>query len=459
MRNPVAVLFAGVLSFAMAAEGRETGYMKLFTAEEAAGPHVQARSRELPKTRVDGQWEGIVAAGDGKTYFAASCHSKTDNGQFFCYDPKTDKVSHIIDVGAWCGQPADTLGKQNTQGKIHSQIFEADGKLYCSTTSAHMPKDFPYQGGHFLSYDLKTGECEDLGRYRDSQGGLLTMYYEPIYRRLYAISQGDQTLIYYDLKTGKIVKVGSIENNPHQCRVLISDQTGNVYGSTWDGVIYRYDPKLDRMSCLLTRIPHDPDAPQPPRGPLNFREMTRWDSRMSGWHCTHWVMIVWDPKTQWWYGVRGNDEYLFRFRPPTDPKSHRGRIEGLAPIGYLPSTERQPRFASLALTLKGDRIYYVSYTPWRTMSHLMSYDIPSGKVTNHGPIVTDGDRRVAEIHSMVVGSDGKLHAVAGVWSIKGKDPANPWSGRAYCYYHARFLMIDTEKDLKNQKAAAATGSR
>ncbi|HUU58242.1 MAG TPA: hypothetical protein VMZ50_01755 [Phycisphaerae bacterium] len=32
--------------------------------------------------------------------------------------------------------------------------------------------------------------------------------------------------------------------------------------------------------------------------------------------------------------------------------------------------------------------------------------------------------------------------------IKDRDPAKPWSQRAQCYYHPRFLKIDPEKDLK-----------
>jgi hypothetical protein len=82
------------------------------------------------------------------------------------------------------------------------------------------------------------------------------------------------------------------------------------------------------------------------------------------------------------------------------------------------------------------------------MAHLMSYDIASGRVTNHGPIVTDERRRVSEIHSMVTGSDGKLHCAAMVWSLEGKDPAKPWADRAQCFFHSRLLVINPETDFK-----------
>jgi hypothetical protein len=264
------------------------------------------------------------------------------------------------------------------------------------------------------------------------------MVLEPVYERLYAIHQYRNTLVYYDLNSGEVVTVGSIQDGM-QCRNLITDKFGIVYGTDWGGLIYRYDPRTGSMSCLLTRIPHDPDAPQPAPDP-----------KSQGWRKTTWTPIVWDPVDRWWYAVRGNDEYLFRFRTPADPRRHRATVEGLAPFGFRPSGEGQPRWASLGMALRGRVIYYCSYPLWRSMAHLMSYDIASGKVTDHGPIVTDGLRRVSEIQSMVIGSDRKLHCAAMVWSIEGEDPAKPWANRAQCYFHSRFMIIDPDTDFKNQ---------
>lgn len=415
----------------------QTSYMKLFSDEERTKPYIEAHSYTMPHNFVDGQWEGIIAASDGKTYFSFSSHSPNQNGQFYSFDPRTKQVTHIIDVAEWCGEK-DAVGKYNTQGKIHSTIFETNGKLYCTSTTAHRPLDHPLKGGHFLSYDLKTGKCADLGCFPDDAGGLLTALYEPVYKRLYAISQTNQLLCYYDLTTRKIVNLGSIEDNPMQCRTLIADEYGNIYGSTWGHRIYKFNPKTNEMSCLLTTLPFDPNIPQPAPDPTS-----------QAWMTTHWVPMVWDPVTKWWYGIKGADEYLFRFRSPA-PGSHRAQVEGLASMSF----QKEPtvgRFASLAMVRKDRTLYYCSYPTWRSMAHLMSYNIDTKKVTDHGPIVTDGNRRVSEIHSLVVGSDGKLHAAAMVWSIEGQDPANEWAERAYCYFHSRFLVIDPEQDFKNQE--------
>jgi hypothetical protein len=174
----------------------------------------------------------------------------------------------------------------------------------------------------------------------------------------------------------------------------------------------------------------------------------------------------WDPVTEWWYGVRRNDEYLFRLRLPQDMEAYRAETEGLAQIGYLPSDQMQPRIGSLALAIKDRTIYYTSIE--RTWDeyierlepvlagtrgcYLMSYNIDSREVTNHGPIFTDGRRRVSEIHSLAVGSDGNLHMTGAVFSKQGEDPVNDWhyAVRSNAYIHMRFLVVDPDTDFVHQ---------
>lgn len=67
--------------------------------------------------------------------------------------------------------------------------------------------------------------------------------------------------------------------------------------------------------------------------------------------------------------------------------------------------------------------------------------------------IVRGRRAVTEIHAVVEGSNGILHAVARVWSLKGKDPGNRWATRSQCYFHARFVEIDPDTDLKKQEEA------
>ncbi len=438
------------------AEAPKHKFMEAFSAAERARPFVQARSRTVPQNFLDGQWQGTIAASDGKTYFGLSCHSEALNAQFFSYDPAADKMRHIIDVGAWCGE-TDSVGKVNTQGKIHSNIYEHEGKLYMSSTRSANP-EFPYKGGHFLSYDLKTGECRDLGHFKDTKGGLMCMVHDPVYQRLYAISEGGQKLIYYDLKSGKITTVGMIEENAQHTRTLIADPEGIIYGSTWGGLIYRYDPKLDMTSGLITLLPKDPDAPPVP-GPTAHPTLIAYDRSMESMkptgghgrrHWDTWGPMIWDSETRWWYGILQSQEYLFRFRPPNNRRSHHASVEGLASMSFRPPKQRMGN-VSFGFGMKGRKLYFVSYPVWRSQAHLTSYEMGTGVVTDHGPIVLEGGRRISEMHALVLGSDGKLHGPAMVWSIDGKDPANDWGGasRASSYIHCRLVIIDPKKDFKH----------
>ncbi|MFP4026748.1 MAG: hypothetical protein ACLFWL_03050 [Candidatus Brocadiia bacterium] len=424
---------SGLLLFVLVAVTAHAGkhklnYMDRFSEEERqTEPHVKSSTCELPQDFVDGQWEGIIAASDGSTYFSVSSHSPHHNAQFYRFLPEEDRVEHLINVARWCGQ-SDAPGKWNAQGKIHSTIYEHEKKLYMSSCAAHRTPDRPYPGGHFLRYHLETARFEDLGVDPTKEGcGLLTMLFEPKYKRMYA---NHPKLRYLDLKTGKHVTIGKL-NEGYQCRVLIADKYGNVYGSRINGEIWKYNPRTDEINTLEARVPSDPNLETKP------------NKKGTG----QWINIVKDPETDWYYSVRRGDEYLFRFKPPEKPDGLKGKTEGLAPFGFRP--EKADR-GSLGLCLRGRTLWYCSYPIWRKQAHLMSYHIPSGKTRNHGKIICEKGRRVSEIHSLVVGADNKLHAVAMVWSIKGEDPANPWANRAQCFFHARFMVIDPEKDLKNQ---------
>lgn len=432
---------------------QQTGYSYREPVQEELydGAHVMASSYLLPHTFLDSQFQGIVAASDGKIYFGMSCHAPEHNGQFYSFDPQSEALRHINDLGAWCGE-TESVGAVNTHGKTHSNIYEAEGILYLSTTSGHFTADHPYNGGHFLGYNLSTGECLDLAHYRDlNGGGLLTLVHEPLFRRLYAIHQRDCTLIYYDLESEEVVTLGTIQLG-RQTRDLIADQYGNIYGAEQDGIVFKYDAEADRMSCLLSRIPHDPDAPQPT------------EQEQRGHTC--WAQMRWDPRTEWWYGIRRNDEYLFRFRAPATQRSHIAHCEGLTPIGYLPSGELQPRVGSLAMAIGGGVIYYCSTRrEWPSggfvdqLQHdldstvgvnLMSYDIENGQVKNHGPLFTTGGRQVAQCHAMTLGNDGRLYLAAAVFSKEGEDPANSWqyAARNGCHIHMRLVVVNPTTDLR-----------
>src|SRR4029077_11582940 len=96
-------------------------------------PTVQQLALNDYKRELDGQWEGIRLASDGNVYFASSSHSAHQGASFFKYNTTTGQVTELVhEITDICGEDAQT----NPQGKIHSDIVEANGWLYMATHHA-----------------------------------------------------------------------------------------------------------------------------------------------------------------------------------------------------------------------------------------------------------------------------------------------------------------------------------
>jgi len=113
----------------------------------------------------DSNYHALVHASDGSVYYAICSHDRNTHVHLFQYNPLTEEVTTIADIG-------EVLGEDSTlnipQGKIHCDLFEHKGILYFGThvgiyerggTEDHGP----YPGGHFMSYDIASGEFEDYG--------------------------------------------------------------------------------------------------------------------------------------------------------------------------------------------------------------------------------------------------------------------------------------------------------
>ena len=114
------------------------------------------------KRELDGQWQGIRLASDGNVYFASSSHSAHHGASFFKYDTTTGQVTELVhEITDICGEDVQT----NPQGKIHSDIVEANGWLYMATHfAAEKPGAYEtWTGAHALGYELATGKWRDYG--------------------------------------------------------------------------------------------------------------------------------------------------------------------------------------------------------------------------------------------------------------------------------------------------------
>ena len=272
-------------------------------------------------------YNAISPASDGKIYYVLSSADIDVGGQMYSYDPDQDETTFIADLTDVCGEAGLNA---ISQGKSHVNFYEKDGKLYFATHVGYyeiidgmerMPETPPegyklYPGGHILSYDLKTGEFEDLAIAPDGEG-LITMTMDAEREQIYLISWPKGLFLHYDLAKDKLYNLGKISANGEAgipgddyrviCRSMFVDsRDGLVYYSTSTGEIMVYNPtsrSIQEVENVNMRIDYfgkyDPTRP----GNMGY----------------NWRRIVWHPESEAAYGVHGNSGYLFRF-DPREPK-------------------------------------------------------------------------------------------------------------------------------------------
>lgn len=112
---------------------------------------------------LDGQWQGVHLASDGRVYFFGGSHSAGVSAPFFRYDPAKNDIEMLaLDMTKICGEDA---ARTPTQGKVHSDILEHRGWLYFGThLSDYTPEGCrAYTGGHLVGYEMATGKFRDYG--------------------------------------------------------------------------------------------------------------------------------------------------------------------------------------------------------------------------------------------------------------------------------------------------------
>ena len=381
-------------------------------------------------------YNGVSCASDGKIYYVL-CTSVPDVGaQMYAYDPATQKIAHLGDLTEACGEKGSGAV---CQGKSHVNFIESNGKLYFSTHLGYYtnvngreglgppPQGFKqYPGGHFLSYDMKTGKFENFGV--DPNGsGIISMTMDPKRGRLYGLAWPCNHFLTYDLGRKELRDLGVIPDypsNPDVFRVLcraptIDPADGSVYFTTVYGHIVRYNYQREVLEVLAGEDMkkdyfglYDPEKP----GHMGY----------------NWRQTVWYEPEHVIYGVHGNSGYLFRFDPRVP------RIDVLDRITSLPSQRSgmfdQFSFGYLGFTLgpDGRTLYYLTGGPIyingkRVLGkattakgeakglenlHVVTYDIPTGKYTDHGAAFFENGNVPTYVNTLAVGKDGAIYAVA-----------------------------------------------
>ena len=397
-----------------------------------------ARTYDSGFAQAHDTYNGMGTARDGKIYYVLSSELHDVAAQMYSFDPASGQIRHLGDLTEACGEKGQ---KVISQGKSHVNFVEAGGTLSFATHIGYYsiidgmeragvpPPGFkPYQGGHLLAYDLKTGRFEDLA-VAPHREGIITMNMDPARGRIYGLTWPTGYFLQYDLARRELKNLGPFfeqgENGQGPsyrtiCRSLaVNPDDGSVYFTTGDGVIHRYRYERDAVENVAGD---------------NLRKdyFGLYDPTSAGHMAYNWRQAVWRAEDKCIYGVHGNSGYLFRF----DPRAE--RVEVLERITSRPSQRSgmfdQFSYGYLGFTLgpDGHTLYYLTGGPiyvagqrvtgkaataqgesrGRENLHLITYDIPAGKYTDHGPIFFENGDRPAYVNSIAVGTDGTVYALS-----------------------------------------------
>ena len=288
-----------------------------------------------------------------------------------------------------------------------------------------------YPGGHFLAYDMRSGKFENLARVPFGDG-ILSMTMDTQRGRLYGITWPTGTFLHYDLTTKGLRNLGAVseqgENGTGQayrtlCRSLVVDPNdGSVYLSTGDGAILRYCYDTDSIG----RVEGED---------LRKDYFGLYDPSSPGHMGYNWRQTVWYAPERAVYGVHGDSGYLFCFDPRpnrvdvlerlTSEPSKRSGMHDQFSYGYLgfalgPDGRTLHYLTGGPIYLNGRRVTGKSATAKGESKgeenlHLITYDIPTRKYTDHGPIFFENGQRPSYVNSIAVGKDGTVYALSRVF--------------------------------------------
>ncbi len=368
------------------------------------------------KRELDGQWQGIRLASDGNVYFASSSHSAHHGGSFFKYDTKTGKVIELVhDLTDTCGEDA----RINPQGKIHSDIVEANGWLYMATHfAAEKPGVYEtWTGSHALGYELATGKWRDYGVILPGYDNYSAIGVDPVRKYLYVFVTGKtvgQAAYMYRINTvsGEKKNLGQVSAPSHG---------GYDFSSYWTFVDRRGDVwfSIHNQGGDLQQIHGDTGIIEVHANALPA--LVRWDSdrlepnpALQANRSIEWMQPLDGDHALFTMSEHGGMLYEF--------DSTRPMASAFTPIQHI-------GFNYLGgLAIGGNRVFYYQRAnrafgnqEFRDF-HLLSVSLDNATghaITDYGPIVDQDGRTPWRLPGMMADGQGHVYAIGDWWTIPG----------------------------------------
>ena len=392
--------------------------------------------------RLDWQASGIRVGSDGNCYFACSSHAPDRGCAFFRYDPRADELKVLCeDITIICGE---NPSRTPPQGKIRSDIVEADGWLYFGTHLANYwcEAEKAYTGGHLVAYELATGRFRDYGVVHSNYTILSGVAVDPARGYLYAYvtpyPDGEGTHLYrIELGTGAKEDLGLLHPGMGISHFLFVDWSGDCWFASTGagGTIFRArgtNGEIDRFKGLLP----------PTYSWQNANDMEADHSRSIEWAQPlpdrHQCLFTMQTGNE----VSGDTVWLL------DTSKEIG--DAIRPMKHIGLT-------GLGLAVDKTRVYYVQHNyakPFKRASsklvqrtiakvlsqttahsihpelHLRSMKLDTCSITDHGLIVDQYGRKPSRIDSVTTDGNGTVF-MTGDWQLL------PWEKGSLLYNHKK----------------------
>lgn len=433
-------IFSILLTLFFQGFGQASKEKSVAKADQSKGKMMTAKSYNSGFPTAHDSYNGISAASDGKIYYILCTQSLDVAGQMYSFDPKTAKIKHLGDLTEACGEK-DL--KAVAQGKSHVNFIESKGKLYFATHIGYYetvdglvsigtpPAGYkPYQGGHILSYDLKTGKFENLA-VEPHQEGIITMTMDTLRGVVYGLTWPSGYFIRYDMAKKKMTDLGPISGKGQRgkgsefrtlCRtIVVNPGNGTAYVTTSDGKIMQCRYGQDKVEAIEGED-------------MKKDYFGQYDPSVAGHMGYNWRQVIWAPLEKKFYGVHGNSGYLFSFDPKnshidvldriTSESSKRSGMYDQFSFGYLgfilgPDNHTLYYLTGAPIYINGKRL--VGKTTTNTGEakslenlHLITYDLRTSKYTDHGAVFYADGQPPLYVNSIAIGHDGTIYSLARV---------------------------------------------
>ena len=372
---------------------------------------VQSFPLNVYKSVLDGQWQGIRYASDGNVYFGSSTHSAHHGAAFFKFDPRTNQITMLAeDLTTICGEDPAT----NPQGKLHSDIVEANGWLYMSMHfSSELPGAYDHwTGSHVIGYQLATGAFHDFGVVHPNYTSYSAIGVDPARNYLYVFvtgeDAGDVSYLYrIDTVTGMKTNLGQVGGAWNASFWTFVDRRGDV----WFSVVGQ-NGALRRVRGATGQIDVFPNALPP---------MYRWDSEQlvsASEQAGRWIMWM-QPldgdRALFTLGWNGGMLYMFDASKPIGSGLE---FQVIKHIGY----------SDLGLAIGGSRLFYYQRAnrgfgqQEATDFHLLSVSLDSAggyPISDHGLLRDQNGRLAWRLPGMMTDGTNRVFMIGDWWTVPG----------------------------------------